>query len=311
MNDMDLVYLVLIFLAATSGAYGLVAFLIPSRVATERLGDGKTGALTTATRQRWLTALARFASPLAQRLAPEHGDEYSRLRRRFLNAGLRNRAAVPAYYGVKVVLALLLPLAAFSYLSARAAPLPPNAVLIILLATAGMGFLIPSFLLDRLVSHHQRRLLEAFPDAIDLLVICVEAGLGLDAALQRVAEEIRVSSPRLAEELHLVTLELRVGSTREDALRNLALRTGLDDVNSLATMLIQSDRFGTNVADALRLHADTLRAQRQMRAEEAAAKVPVKLVLPVVLCIFPALLLVLGGPPFISIYRNLLPMLAK
>ena len=155
----------------------------------------------------------------------------------------------------------------------------------------------------------QREIFESFPDALDLLTVCVEAGLGLDAALQRVADEMQLKSLALSEELSLVTMELRVGASKPHALRNLALRTGVEDVDTLVAMLVQAERFGTSIADSLRVHAETLRTKRRLRAEERAAKIALKLLFPLIFCIFPTLLLVLLGPGFIQIYRILLPTL--
>jgi tight adherence protein C len=146
---------------------------------------------------------------------------------------------------------------------------------------------------------------------MDLIIVCIEAGLGLDAAIARTGQEMRLRSPALAGELHLVTLELRVGVSREQALQNLALRTGLDEVASLVTMLRQADRFGTSIAESLRVHADSLRTRRRQRAEEAAAKIPLKLLFPLIFCIFPSLMLVLLGPAVISIYRIFLKNLGS
>ena len=146
-----------------------------------------------------------------------------------------------------------------------------------------------------------------FPDALDLLTICVEAGLGLDAALSRVADEIHIKSAMLAQELQLVLMELRAGFTKERALRNLALRCGVEDIDLLVAMLIQSDRFGTSMGDSLRIHAENLRTKRQQRAEEAAAKISLKLLFPLILMIFPTLMLILVGPAALQIYRALLP----
>jgi tight adherence protein C len=165
-------------------------------------------------------------------------------------------------------------------------------------------------ILGRLVFVRQREIFESFPDALDLLIVCVEAGLAIDAALNRVADEMQHRSEALSEELHLVTLELRAGASKETALRNLALRTGVEDVNTLVAMLIQAERFGTSIADSLRVHADMLRTKRRQRAEEAAAKIALKLLFPLIFCIFPSLLLVLLGPAFIQIYRVLLPTMA-
>ena len=148
---------------------------------------------------------------------------------------------------------------------------------------------------------------EEFPDMLDLLTVCVEAGLGLDAAMMRVSDELALRCPVMAEEMELTLLELRSGFPKEKALTNLALRTGVEDVDRFASMLIQADRFGTSLADSLRVLSDMLRTKRRMRAEEQAAKIALKLLFPLIFFIFPTLLLVLLGPAFIQIYRVLLP----
>jgi tight adherence protein C len=177
-----------------------------------------------------------------------------------------------------------------------------------LLIAAAIGYYLPNAILAHMVERRQRTILESFPDALDLLTVCVEAGLGLDAALLRVATEMEVTSPVLSEELHLVNLELRAGSSKEKALRNLSLRTGVEDVDTLVAMLIQAERFGTSVADSLRVHSDALRTKRRLRAEEAAAKIPIKLLFPLIFCIFPSMMLVLLGPAFIRILRVFFPL---
>ena len=159
------------------------------------------------------------------------------------------------------------------------------------------------------VHARQHRLRLSLPDALDLLVICVEAGLGLDQSLMRVAEELRIAHPELSDEIALVNLEMRVGKTRLDALRELARRTGLEDVKALVAMLIQTERFGTSVAQSLRVHSDDLRIKRRQRAEEMSAKTTVKMVPPLVFFIFPALMVVILGPAVIAIVRQLSPIL--
>jgi tight adherence protein C len=168
-----------------------------------------------------------------------------------------------------------------------------------------MGYVLPGMLVTRRVKKRQKEMQRALPDALDMLVVSVEAGLGLNAALVRVSEEIDRLSPVLSEQLGLVNLEIRAGTSREDALRNLAERTGLQDISSLVGMLIQTDRFGTSVAQALRVHADTMRTKRRQRAEEAAAKTTIKLVFPLVFCIFPAMFVVILGPAMIQIFQAL------
>jgi tight adherence protein C len=176
-----------------------------------------------------------------------------------------------------------------------------------LLLAASFGYYLPNILLAKRIQHRQRDIFESFPDALDLMTVCVEAGLAMDAALLRVADEIGLKSPVLSDELHLVTLELRAGLPKERALRNLALRTGVEDVDALVAMLIQAERFGTSIADSLRVQSDQLRTRRRQRAEEAAAKIALKLLFPLIFFIFPSLLVVLMGPAFIQIYRVLLP----
>jgi tight adherence protein C len=182
-------------------------------------------------------------------------------------------------------------------------------LLLDVLASALAGCYLPNAVLALRVRRRQREVFENFPDAADLLLICIEAGLGLDAALTRVAEEIRRKSRALAEELHLTNLEMRAGGSRDKSLRNLALRTGVEEVNTFATMLTQADRFGTSIGDSLRVFSDDLRYKRQVRAEESAAKVPTKLLFPLVLCIFPAINMVILGPAIIQLVRTLLPMI--
>jgi tight adherence protein C len=171
------------------------------------------------------------------------------------------------------------------------------------------GYLLPDMWLTWRVRARQRLLRRALPDGLDLLVICVEAGLGLDQALMRVAQELNVAHPELSDELQLVNLEMRVGKTRLDAMRELARRTGLDDIKALVSMLIQTERFGTSVAQSLRVHSDDLRMKRRQRAEEMAAKTTVKMVPALVFFIFPALMVVILGPAIIAIMRQLMPNL--
>jgi tight adherence protein C len=186
----------------------------------------------------------------------------------------------------------------------------PNTFLFSLVGLAALGYFLPNAFLEQRIAQRKREVFESFPDAMDLITVCVEAGLGLDAALSRVGEEMHVRSPILGEELHLINLELRAGSSRERALRNLALRTGVEEIDALVAMLVQSDRFGTSVADSLRVHAESLRTKRRLRAEEAAAKIAVKLLFPLIFFIFPSMLLVLLGPALIGIHSILLPTLA-
>lgn len=172
-----------------------------------------------------------------------------------------------------------------------------------------IGFYLPNFWLRRKVDRRKEKILRGLPDALDLMVVCAEAGVGLDAAIQRVGEEMKLANRPLSEEFRLLNLELRAGKQRRDALKNLALRTDLDDVRSLVTLLVQTERFGTSIAQALRVHSDSMRTKRFQRVEEVAAKLPVKLLFPLIFFIFPSLFVVILGPAILKVYRTLLPVL--
>jgi tight adherence protein C len=236
-------------------------------------------------------------------------DRPSWLRLRFLNAGVSSPNAMVSYFGLKALLTLVLPMAALAFISWRgiAIDLWMAAALV---ALAALGYYAPNLLLARAVERRQRALFETFPDALDLMRVCMEAGQGLDGAVDSVAREMATSSPVLAEELAMLSVELRAGTSRGDALRNLALRIGLDDIDMLVSTLIQADRFGTGLAESLRVHSDSLRIKRRLAAEERAARLPVLLLLPLVVCIFPSLLAVLMGPPVIRVLRVLVPAVA-
>lgn len=258
----------------------------------------------------WIERIAKVAKPFAKLSVPVDGWENSPLRTRFMNAGWRNPSAPAVYLAAKTVLAAMLPLSMTLIASPNSESENSNFFLVLLLLCAAIGYYLPNGLLARTVEKRQLEIFESFPDALDLLTVCVEAGLSLDQALIKVADEIHVKSPVLAEELQLVLMEMRAGFSKEKALRNLALRTGVEDVDTLVAMLVQAERFGTSVGASLRVHADALRTKRRYRAEEAAAKIALKLLFPLIFFIFPTLLLVLMGPAFIQIYRVLLPAFA-
>jgi tight adherence protein C len=225
------------------------------------------------------------------------------IRQRLIRAGFPNPSAVAFYLAARAGLPAALGGGAFLLL-----PTFGMSWLFSLLASiycAAMGYVLPSLYLGQRIRRRQKEMQRALPDALDLLVVSVEAGLGLNQALVRVSEEIYRISPVLSEQLALVNLEIRAGTPREEALRNLADRTGLADISSLVGMLIQTDRFGTSVAQALRVHADTMRTKRRQRAEEAAAKTTIKLVFPLVFCVFPAMFVVILGPAIIEIFHAL------
>jgi tight adherence protein C len=193
--------------------------------------------------------------------------------------------------------------AALSFQLFSARQMSATALMLAFLAPVAAGFYLPNLWLSYKVSKRKEHLGLGLPDALDLLVVCVEAGMGLDAAIKRVGEEMRLSSREISEEFGQLNLELRAGKSRRDALKDLASRTGLDELNALATLLVQSQKFGANVGQALRIHADSMRSKRSQRAEELAAKLPIKLLFPTVCFIFPSLFLVLMGPALIQAYR--------
>jgi tight adherence protein C len=221
------------------------------------------------------------------------------LRKRLIQAGIYNERATSIFFGVKLGLLLVLPVLVlifwWSHTGQRGLLIVGVSVLLLL------GYFLPDLILDNLVKNRQKKIRAALPDALDLLVVCVEAGQGLNAAIKRVSDDLMESSPILARELLLVNLEIMAGLEREQALRNLGERTGVDDVVSLCNILIQSDRFGTSIGQALRTQSEFMRTTRRKRLEELAAKTPVKLVFPLLLFIFPAIMVVVLGPAIIQI----------
>jgi tight adherence protein C len=234
--------------------------------------------------------------------APRSAKELGSLRLRLVQAGYRREEALTIFFGIRVLFSLTL----FAMFSTSIIT-RPNMTLA--LGGLALGYLLPGMLLARVAKRRAHRIRLSLADALDLLVVSVEAGLGLDQALQRVATELAFAYPDLSDELRLINLELRAGKPRAEALRNLADRTGVDDLSSLVTMLIQTDKFGTSVAQSLRVYSETLRTKRRQRAEEAAAKTGVKMVFPLVFCIFPAIWVVTIGPAAIKFVTVLFPLM--
>ena len=293
----------LIFLAVALGVAGFFLWVSPTR-AEQRL-QVIAGPKV---QSNWAETIVKVAGPLARLSTPEGDWDKSPLRMRFMHAGIRNADARVVYFGAKTLLPLALAGVAYTTLRAMNQTESMTLMFYVLLA-ALIGCYLPNLVVSLAIRSRQREVFENFPDAADLMLVCVEAGLGLDASLTRVADEIRRKSVALAEELHLTNLEIRAGGTREKSLRNLALRTGVEEVGTFATMLTQADKFGTSIGDSLRVFSDELRHKRQIRAEEAAAKVPTKMLIPLVVCIFPAVIMVIIGPAVIQIIRTILPML--
>lgn len=234
---------------------------------------------------------------------PEGGWQDNATRLKFLRAGLRQERTGQIYFSLKALLAIAPPALAVLLMGVLGMDLGIAKKALIVLALAAAGYYAPdAYLRWRRISR-QEEMRRVLPDLIDLLVVCTEAGLALDQAISRVSREIQRSSRALAEEFHLVTLEVRVGAGRTSALRNLALRTDVPEIQSMVSMLIQADRFGTSIADALRIQSETSRVKRMQHAEEIAAKIPTKMLLPLVLLIFPALMMVLLGPAVLQMLK--------
>ena len=237
-------------------------------------------------------------------MAPRSQKEIGKLRQRLIVAGFRNPEAIVVFFGIRISVALT----AFALL---VTPVIRQPSLLVALSVSMLGYVLPAMVLARLAKRRQHRIRLGLPDALDLLVVSVEAGLGLDAAIQRVGHELAFAHPDLCSELRLINLEMRAGTARAEALQNLADRTAVDDVQSLVAMLVQTDKFGTSVSQSLRVHSETVRTKRRQRAEEAAAKTGVKLVFPLVFCIFPSIWVVTIGPAAIAFIEVIGPMGAK
>ncbi|MBO9686278.1 type II secretion system F family protein [Roseateles chitosanitabidus] len=307
MTAMQMGVLAMVFVVAVAAVLGLGALVRPDP-ARQRLraltGDARRRG---GGGERAMQVVAELTKPIGKLSMPEEGFEQSSLKLRFSHAGIRNPAAPAAFFGLKTLLTLGLPLAGFVLMSMSGEAPRGASLAMLLLVLASVGYYGPNIVLNKLVSTRQRDIFEAFPDALDLMTVCMEAGLGTEAAMLRVADDLQLKSPALADELRLVNLELRAGADRERALRNLAIRTGVEEVDGFVTMISQAERFGTSIAASLRIHAEMLRTRRRQRAEEAASKIALKLLFPLIFCIFPALMVVLMGPAMIQIYRVLLP----
>ncbi len=251
---------------------------------------------------RLLLTIWTVIGPVTEWVLPRSAVERNKISKQLTYAGFRSPNALQVYYCSKVLLALVLP-AMVLFGGQWFAEVSSNELLFVAFLAAGLGIVIPGSILDRLVERRLRRLRHGFPDALDLLVVCVESGLGLAAAIQRVADEIGVSHGELARELSLVNAEIRAGVDRTQALRNLADRTGLEDIRGLVSLLIQTMKFGTSVADALRVYSEEFRDRRMQKAEEEAAKIGTKLIFPLVFCLFPSFFTVAIGPAVVRLIQ--------
>jgi tight adherence protein C len=240
-------------------------------------------------------------------ILPASPKDVTLMQRRLIRAGIRNPGALKMLYGAKLILGLTLPIAASFALAAS--PLGGERKALAVMGALAAGFFGPNEYVRMRARRRQRAIRRGLPNALDLLVVCVESGLGLDQAIMQVAKELENAHPEISQEFTLVNLELRAGKRRLEALRNLADRSAVDELKKLVAVLIQADRFGTGIAQSLRGHSDYMRVQARQTAEEKAAKLGVKLVFPIFFCILPSLFVVTVGPVFVRIFRELLPMI--
>jgi tight adherence protein C len=274
------------------------------RVAVE--ADGTSGGIVNQLEAQ-LQALLEWFGKLNQ---PSNVEEVRANRRRLITAGYRSGKAPLLFLGAKLLLAIVI-VCLFAMIPTKVLGFPSGSKLTFYYVVASAcGYYAPVFWLRRAINARKNSLQRAIPDALDLMVVCVEAGLGLDQAIGRVGEEVKRAHPELSDELNVLALELRTGGTRQEALRNLAFRTDLEEVRNLVALLVQTDRFGTSIGQALRVHADSMRTTRRLRAEELAAKLPVKLLLPLIFFIFPSIFIVTIGPACIRMVKVLFPVLS-
>ena len=251
-------------------------------------------------------SVSGFLSSIGKHVAPEESEDYSRLRRNLVSAGLRNENAPRIFWGAKCFLVLLLPAFYLLVGTPLVRSVNPRLELVIPLFLALAGFYLPDIWLQNKSTKRKDKIREGMPDALDLLVVCVEAGMGLDSSISRVAQEMALTNKILSEELRLYGLEQKAGKARHDALTSLANRIDIEDVHNLTSLLMQTDRFGTSLAQSLRVYSDTFRTKRYMKAEELAAKMPSKMLFPLILFIFPSLFVAILGPAAIRIYQTIL-----
>jgi tight adherence protein C len=280
----------------------------PTDAARERLGqlwrDAKSVAPAIPFREKQKERAARVLQDVGK-IIPASSKDNSRTSLLMIRAGYRRPESIFAVQGAKIVLPLF-----FLALVWFTGFYKLNPIMILLLAAIA-GYVIPDLWLTSRIRTRQRKIVAGLPEALDLLTVCVEAGLGLDQGLYRVGQEIYLTCPELSDELKLMNMEARFGKGRSDAMRDLGVRTGVEDIKTAVAMLIQTDRFGTDLAKALRVHSDTMRMKRRQRAEELAAKASVKMVPALVFFIFPAMFVVILGPAVIAFIRNLLPTLKQ
>jgi tight adherence protein C len=303
---MDLLFTLLIFLALT-GVFALLGLnvWVRPKAAIDRVtaSAGDPQMQTTAHPSLAFRDLLKKLGTLV----PQSPKDTTVMQRRLIRAGFRNPNALKVLYGAKFVMAILVPLLAFGVIAG--ASWDSSTKFMATLASIAIGFFAPNEYVRIVAGRRQKQLRRGLPNALDLLVVSVESGLGLDQGVVQVAKELETAHPEISEEFSLMTLELKAGKRRIEALRNLAERSNVEDLKKLVAVLIQADRFGTSVAATLRNHAEFMRVQARQVAEEKAAKLGVKLVFPIFFCILPSLFVVTVGPMAIKVVRELIPMI--
>jgi tight adherence protein C len=309
-SDGTVRWFVIALAAGTVTVFGMgVASLLQSAAdpVRRRLGGVQAADASMDESGRKLVSFETLMGPIAKYVAPKDQIENSEIGQKLVYAGFTGPSAQQNFYALRAILFVLLPVTVL-LVTRLFADVPVSSIAMYTAIAAGMGFLGPSIVLDRLVERRQKALRNGFPDALDLLVVCVESGLGLSQAISRVADELQVSHPELAIELALVNAEMRAGVDNVVALKNLADRSGMEDIRGLVSTLVQTLRFGTSVADALRVYSEEFRDKRTQAAEERAAKMGTKMIFPLVLFMFPAFFVVAIGPAVIrlvNVFSNL------
>jgi tight adherence protein C len=295
-----------LLLMGVISAYGYRAYVRPGRI-YDRVGgvaESAAGSEVVAVKPR--DVVVRVFEQIGEQIPLSQGDQ-TVTKKDLVMAGFRSDGAIKIFFGVKVMFCI----AMFFFALTIHRHVTDNPVLriVFLIAGTGLGYYAPGYYLESLVKKRQAKLRLSLPDALDMIVVAVEAGLGLDQAMQYVAREIEINHPELSDEIGLVGLEMRAGKRRSDALRNLADRTGEGELRKLVAILIQTDRFGTSMGESLRTHSDFMRLRRKQEAEERAAKIGVKLVFPIFLFILPSMMIVSAGPALLRLFEDLFPMM--
>jgi len=296
-----------ILLTAVISVYGYRAYVRPGRIYDRVGGVAEVSAVQTETVSvKPRDVVVRVFEQIGEQIPLSPLDQ-TVTKRDLVMAGFRSEGALRIFYGVKVAFCLVM--FVFSLMLHRHVTENPVLRIVFLVAGTGLGYYAPGMYLEKLVKKRQMQLRLSLPDALDMMVVSVEAGLGLDQALQYVAREMEESHQELSDELGLVGLEMRAGKRRSEALRNLADRTGEEELRKLVAILVQTDRFGTSMGESLRTHSDFMRLRRKQEAEERAAKVGVKLVFPIFLFILPSMMIVAVGPAMLRLFQDLFPMM--